>query len=169
MEFSYGFQVWCISWKRNTPYRCKQKVCGKITYSKLKSGPISQLQCRPVIRGKQMPGAEFLVVGVFFSPPAIFYFTNYKFAVLYFSKRWDVQKNVAKCREVWVNTETDRGRYGGRPEICLPWAAENKSPSPIPAAARSKAWVYGRTLTGIEISIPPRAWMSHFWVLCVGR
>jgi len=88
----YGVFIWLpgvvhkLKEKYTLPMK-KKKVCGKITYSKLKSGPISQLQRRPVIRGKQMPGAEFLVIGVFFfSPPAIFYFTNCKFAVLYFSK-----------------------------------------------------------------------------------
>ena len=32
--------------------------------------------------------------------------------------------------------------------------------SPIPAAARSKAWVCGRSLAGIVGSNPPGAWMS---------
>jgi len=38
----------------------------KITYSKLKSRPIPQQQCRPMIIGKHIPGAEFLVIGVIF-------------------------------------------------------------------------------------------------------
>jgi len=92
MDFSYGFQVRCISRKRNTPYGWKKNMYGKVTYSKLKRGPISQLQGRPVITGKHMRGAELLVIGVFFSPSAIFYFTKHKLAVLYFSKCWDVQK-----------------------------------------------------------------------------
>jgi len=68
MEFSYGFQVWCVSCKKSKPYRCKKKKkkSMEITYSTLKSGPISLLQGRPMIKGKHMPGAEFLVIGVFF-------------------------------------------------------------------------------------------------------
>jgi len=38
----------------------------EIMYSKLKSGPISLFQGRPMITGKHMPGAEFLVIDVFF-------------------------------------------------------------------------------------------------------
>jgi hypothetical protein len=43
----------------------------------------------------------------------------------------------------------------------------NKIPIPIPVAARSKTWVYGRSLTGIVGSIPPRAWMSVSCECCV--
>ena len=72
MKFSYVFQAWCVSRKRNTPYRREREREEKkvydieITYSKLKSGPVTLLQGRPMITGKHMPGAEYLVVGVFF-------------------------------------------------------------------------------------------------------
>jgi hypothetical protein len=39
--------------------------------------------------------------------------------------------------------------------------------SPIRVAARSKAWVCGRSLSGIVGSNPPRAWMSVSSECCV--
>jgi hypothetical protein len=38
---------------------------------------------------------------------------------------------------------------------------------PIPVAVRSKAWVFGRSLTGIWVPIPPGAWMSVTCEFCV--
>jgi len=32
----------------------------------------------------------------------------------------------------------------------------------IPVAARSKEWVYGRSLVGLRVRIPPGAWMFVF-------
>jgi hypothetical protein len=39
--------------------------------------------------------------------------------------------------------------------------------SPIPVAARSKAWVYGRLLAGIWGSNPAGAWMSVSFECCM--
>ena len=37
---------------------------------------------------------------------------------------------------------------------------------PIPVAARSKAWVCGRSLSGLRFRIPPGSWMSVYCDCC---
>jgi hypothetical protein len=68
----------------------------EITYFKLKSGPISLLQGRPMITGKHMPGAEFLVSGVFFLIHRQ-HFTSVTTNLLYsIFHCWDVQKKKSE-------------------------------------------------------------------------
>jgi hypothetical protein len=38
---------------------------------------------------------------------------------------------------------------------------------PFPVAVRSKTWVYGRSLAGMWVRIPPGAWMSVSCECCV--
>jgi hypothetical protein len=49
----------------------------------------------------------------------------------------------------------------------LRFITRNFIKQPIPVAARSEAWICGRSLAGIVVSIPPWAWMFVSCECCV--
>ena len=56
------------------------------------------------------------------------------------------------------------GYFSNRPRMCV--CVIKGQVVPVPVAARSKAWVCGRSLAGIMGSNPAGAWMSVMCVVC---